>query len=109
MAASADDYTRTCLEAQALSSVRMVKGYQNDIARTKGTLETLRCEIAARDKKLREFEQEDFSSSREVEERKRELAASNRRAETLEGIAEEQEKLIERLNEENGRLVALAG
>lgn len=109
MAASADDYTRTCLEAQALSSVRMVKGYQNDITRMKGTIETLRCEIASRDKKLREYEKREMEESRGVEEGKREMVKERKRAETLETIAMEQERLIERLNEENGRLVVFAG
>lgn len=109
MSASADDYTRTCLEAQALSSVRMVKGYQNDIGRLRGTIDTLRSEIAARDKALREYEQKEFGSSREVQEAKRELAAEKKRAETLEGICVEQESLIERLNNENGKLVAMTG
>lgn len=108
MAASADDYTRACMEAQASGSVRMIKGYQSDLARQNYVLEKMRTECARKDKALREYEQKEFDRSRELEEGKRELSASARRAETLEGIAEDQRKLIERLNGENARLLALS-
>ncbi|KAI5358604.1 hypothetical protein Slin14017_G108870 [Septoria linicola] len=102
----ADDYTRSCLEAQAQGSVRMVQGYQKDIAKQKDVIGTLRCTVAQRDKGLRELELKDAERSRELEETKRKLAASKRRADAIQDIADEQAALIERLNAENTKLIS---
>ncbi|KAM3414940.1 hypothetical protein BST61_g10080 [Cercospora zeina] len=105
MHASADDFTRSALEAQAQRSVYMVKGYQNDLVREQGNVEKLKRMVFDRDRALRESEQKSKEQARELEEAKKQLAAYKRRAEGEREVSNEQASLIKRLNEENARLV----
>ncbi|KAF2212588.1 hypothetical protein CERZMDRAFT_97086 [Cercospora zeae-maydis SCOH1-5] len=107
MHASADDFTRSALEAQAQRSVYMVRGYQNDVAREQNAVEKLRRTVSARDSALRESERKSKEQALELEEAKKQLAAYERRAEGEREVTNEQASLIKRLNEENARLAKL--
>lgn len=108
MVASADDYTRSALEAQAQRSIYLVQGYQNDIAKEKNTVEKLRMTVAERDKALRESEQRSKSQALELQDAQTQLASYKRRAENEREVADEQASLIKRLNEENARLARMS-
>lgn len=108
MVASADDYTRSALEAQAQRSIYMVQGYQNDIAKEKNTVEKLRMTVAERDKALRESKKKAKDQAIELQYAQTQLAAYKQRAEDGREVADEQASLIKRLNEENARLARMS-
>ncbi|PPJ58074.1 hypothetical protein CBER1_05280 [Cercospora berteroae] len=108
MVTSADDYTRSALEAQAKRSISMVQGYQNDVAREKNTVEKLRTTVADRDRALRGSEQKSKDQAIELQYAQTQLAAYKRRAENEREVANEQADLIKRLNKENSRLAKMS-
>lgn len=112
--ASPDEQTQIRLEVQAQTTLNMVNGLKRDVSTRDERIEELERQIGEKDRVRRGEIQAKTDLQREVEGVKRELArqrevaeAATTRAKEAREAAADQEKLIGRIMEENGRLAGV--